>query len=260
MPLIIILDVNAAANVIVAQDGYFYVGKQESSSQLEKYFVTGSLILDFVGHTDSVFSLLLWEETLFSGSSDSKIICWDKANGQMIRTYLGSTDATFVLSIFDNHLYSTSQDRIIMKWNIDSGSIVETFPKHHTGFIWCFAFNSRSLFSGSGDTTVIRWDLNTSSRLFTYTGRNIQLRAVVLWRNLVIAGGDNLALTIQDTTRNSIFPIEVASGHSEDGIVCMILLDDILFSGGVDATIRSRNLIDFTDLNIYYGTLVKYGF
>jgi WD40 repeat protein len=254
--IIIILDVNVEAYEIVVKDDKFYVGKRGTTSQLEKYSATTrTLQLVYAGHRGTVFTVLLWEDLLFSGSADTKIICWDEGNGQIIRSY-DHTSAVQVLAIFNNNLFSAGLENNIVKWNIESGIIEKTFPNHHGNNVWCLAFEEGSLYSGSLDTTVIRWDLNTSSRKFTYFGRDFKLRSVVLWKNLVIAGGDGSTLIIQDKSQNSLFPVEIISGHLR-GIICMTVLNDTIFTGGVDSTIRRRSLIDNAIIIIYYGIILS---
>lgn len=240
---------------MVTKDDFFYVGKDGSTSQLEKYSITTrSLQLRYVGHRSTVLSLFLREKMLFSGSYDTKIICWNEVDGQLIRTYNGHTGPVNALYVFDSSLYSAGQERIVLRWHIENGNIETVFPEHHDQTIWCFAFEPDSLYSGSIDTTVIRWDLNSSSRQFTYFGRNIKLRSLVLWKYFVVTGGDNLVIRIQDKSTTSVSPIEIISGHST-GIGCMIVQNDTLFSGSGDSTIRRRSLINFEQVKVYFGIL-----
>jgi WD40 repeat protein len=253
--LIGLLDVRDEAYVIVVKDDSFYVGKVGLTSQLEKYsMITRSLQQRYVGHRRTVLTLSILEDTLFSGSADQTIIRWNEKNGQIIR-YYDHTSAVEVLTIFDNYLFSSGQENKILKWNIKSGIVEKTFPKHHGGSIRCLAFEQGLLYSGSVDGTVIKWDLNTSSRISVYKGRKSRFWSLLLWKTFVIAGGESDAIKIQDKSQNSIFPVEIISGHSAEGIVCMTVLNDSLFTGGVDSTIRRRSLIDHMVVNVYYGNV-----
>jgi WD40 repeat protein len=251
------IDLEVPVVAIRVKDNHFYVGKQDSTSQLEKYSIpTRSLLLSYEGHQSSVFTLFLQGVFLFSGSFDSTIICWNEENGQIIRIFSGHSTAVWVIAIIDDYLYSASEPEGIFKWNIDSGAIENIFPVSHLNTIYCFAFENGTLYSGSTDTTVIRWDLRTSSKLFTYGGRKTKLRALVLWKNVVLAAGDGPVLTIQDKSQNTLFPVEIISGHESD-VLCMIMINDTFFTGGVDATIRRRSFIDFSDIKIYNGNFVQ---
>ncbi|KAI3656214.1 hypothetical protein MP638_006869 [Amoeboaphelidium occidentale] len=247
-------DVNTVAYAIVANDVTFFVGKSGRASSLGKYSIaTRSLQSNYAGHDSSVLSLVLWNALLFSGSADTTIICWHENNSGIIRIYNGHTDAVRTLHIHNNYLYSGSDNYGIIKWNIDLGSIEAVFDKHHRNSVLCFASEEENLYSGSLDTTVIRWDSTSSTKMFSYFGRNIKLRSVVLWNNMIIAGGDNPALLIQAGLQNAISPVEIMSGHSNEGIGFLDLLGDTLFSGGVDATIRRFSLLNYSFIQVFYG-------
>lgn len=250
------INVNGEANVIVVSGDYFYVGKGGMTSNLVKYSVSKrSLQLSYIGHQSTVLALFLKDDKLFSGSTDTSIICWNEYTSRLIRIYEGHIDSVRVVSIHDNYMYSSGQDVVILKWNIDSGDIEERFPVLHKSSVSSFAVEQGILYSGSLDTTVIKWDLNASSKLFAYSGRNKRLRSVVLWKNLVIASGDTATFKIHDKSQDLILPIEIMSGHLGDA-GCLLVHGDILYSGSTDKTIRSLSLIDLTGLRVYYGNLL----
>lgn len=186
-----------------------------------------------MGHKNSVFILLFWEGTLLSGSGDAKIIRWNENTGQIIHLYEGHMAVVQIISIFENYLYSAGQELNIFKWNIDSGTIDKTFLAYHRHEVWCLAFEAGYLYSGSLDKSVIRRDLNTFSRLFTYSGRRISLQILVLWKNVLIAAGDSSTFRMLEKSQNLMFPVEVMSDHSSD-VYCLIVFDDTLFSGSSD--------------------------
>ncbi|KAI3658801.1 hypothetical protein MP638_002601 [Amoeboaphelidium occidentale] len=216
------VDVKAAAYAIIVNGDNFYVGKLGIVSQLEKYSIfTETLQLSYMGHTNSVNAVILWERMLFSGSADSKIICWNEANGQKIRVYEGHTAAVHIISIFENYLYSAGLQDSILKWNIDSGMIENVFPSFHSNRIWCFAFEKGSLYSGSIDATVIKWDVNTSSKLFTYSGSSdsaIRRRCLINFTDL-----------------------NIYYGHSRS-VVALALDEKFMYSGSSDCTMKRWNI------------------
>ncbi|KAI3655631.1 hypothetical protein MP638_001174 [Amoeboaphelidium occidentale] len=178
------IDVNGAANVIVVNDDYFFVGKDGDVLQLEKYSITTrtlystfegkdgdvlqlkeysittrTLYSTFEGHVDSIFSLLLHKSIIFSGSADTKIICRNTDSNQIIRVYNGHTGSVRALSIFENYLYSAGENKDILKWSIDANTIEKVFVTYHRNIIRCMVLEPGSIFSGSTDSTVSRWDL-----------------------------------------------------------------------------------------------------
>jgi WD40 repeat protein len=212
------------------------------------------LEMSYVGHQNSVMCLCVWGELLFSGSFTTEIIGWNEFNGQLLRFYDGHSAPVRVLSVFGGVLYSAGEENAIISWNIDSGSIRNYFPRHHINLVWCFAYEEGNLYSGSTDTNVFKWDVNSGSRVFAYFGRNIRLRSVVLWKGFVISSGENPFFRVYDKAENNVSPVEIMSGHSF-WIVCMAVLDDTLFSGSVDTSIRRTSLIDYKELQVYNGNL-----
>ncbi|KAI3659957.1 hypothetical protein MP638_004984 [Amoeboaphelidium occidentale] len=247
------INVNGEANVIIVSGDYFYVVKGGMTLNLVKYSISKrSLQLSYTGHQSTVLTLFLLDDKLFSGSTDTTIICWNEYTSRLIRVYEGHIDSVRVVSIHENYLYSAGQEFVIFKWNIESGNIEKRFPVAHKSSISSFAFDDGILYSGSLDTSVIKWDLNTSSRIITYSGRNKRLRSVVLWKNLVVASGDTSMFKIHDKSQDLVLPVEIMSGRLGD-TGCILVHADVLFSGGTDKTIRSISLIDFSGLRVFYG-------
>lgn len=241
--------------VIIATNSSFYVGKRDSVSQLQKYSsTTRSLQMTYEGHTDTVFTVILWNGMLFSGSGDRRIICWNDESGQVIRTYHGHINEVRAIAIIDGYLYSIGDENFMIKWIIDTAAIEIQVVAEHRNSLLCLAFDKRNIFSGSIDATVIKRDLNTLSRSFIYISRFSKLWSIVLWKNFVVTGGETPKIVIQDRYQNHILPVEIPSAHSDQNS-CMVVLNDTLFSGGADSVIRRRSLIDYTELKVYYGAL-----
>lgn len=92
---------------------------------------SGAIILSLDGHSDTVFSLFLMDSFLFSGSSDSTIVCWNTENGEMIRHYDGHSGIVVSVAVFDGELYSAALRTEILKWNINTGQVTRKFAVVH---------------------------------------------------------------------------------------------------------------------------------
>lgn len=118
---------------VVAEGDFLYVGKPFKPEIVKIYIPTWSLYLSFEGHSNTVFSLSLYGNMLFSGSEDKTIICWNSENGAIIRQFLGAYKSGNGCScLYNDELYSTSPDSSIIKWNIYDGQILKAFPLFHT--------------------------------------------------------------------------------------------------------------------------------
>jgi F-box and WD-40 domain protein 1/11 len=191
------------------------------------------------------------EKLLFSGSADTTIICWDSDTGSIIRRFIGHSDFVNDLKVLGNELYSCDS-RSIIKWNIKEGLIAQIFSVNYTFDVQSILLRETSLFSGSLDGVVMRWDILTGLPFFTYKEYDKALRTIVLWANLVISGGDDGKLKAWDTSVQDIEPYFVVS-ITDTSIGCLYVYGYTLFSGSSDRTIREWNLTNFHYQKQYTG-------
>lgn len=191
------------------------------------------------------------EKLLFSGSADTTIICWNSEKGSIIRRFIGHSGFVNDLKVLGNGLYSTDS-RSIIKWNINDGLIARIFAVNHTLDVQSILLKETSLFSGSLDGVVMRWDILTGLPFFTYKEYDKALRTIVLWANLVISGGDDGKLKAWDTSVQDIEPYFVVS-IKDSSIGCLYVYGYTLFSGSSDRTIWEWNLTNFHYQKQYTG-------
>jgi WD40 repeat protein len=231
------------------------VGIEATSDNLLKLNTANlGLISRFAGHENSVTSLLLYENLLFSGSADNTIICWDFDNETLIRVFRGHTELVSSLTIINDELYSGGFDRIIIKWNRYNGQIITIFPRVHRNYVRCLAHYANLLFSGSTDTTAIGWNLTTVLPSVIYKGRPRIIPSIFLWKNLVISGSRDSEVRLWDTSKNSLEPFLVLTENT-DAINCLHLHNDLLFSGSADWTIRQWNISTLSFMQVMRGKI-----
>lgn len=180
-----------------------------------------------------------------SGSADSNVICWNARNGDIIRILTSNGDLIQAVGLFEGFVYAGGSNCIAYQWNFDSGVLLKKFPVVHTNQIRVFAYRQAELFTGSIDTTVIRWDATSGNMLFRYSGISEKLRSVVAWKSVVIGAGANLEINMWDATVNSAEPLMVLFSHREP-INCLSVNNDFLYSGSSDKTIKEWDLKNFT--------------
>lgn len=242
----------SVSSILVDRE-FLYIGMEGSSTKLQKiYAQSSSLVLNFDGHSDSVFDLALSANLLFSGSADRSIICWNPDNGELLRTLVGHTAYVYVLYNLANDLYSGGSDGNIIKWNIPDGQMLKLYPSYHDGTVRCIAARNNVLFSGSEDTVVIKRNISTGLPIFFYRGRQRTLTSVVLWTNFVISGGDDALVRSWDLSFDSLESAFILEGHL-NCVNSLIIYDDFLFSGSSDLTVRQWNITDFSCLKIFLG-------
>jgi WD40 repeat protein len=68
---------------------------------------------------------------LFSGSSNSTIVCWNTENCEMIRHYDGNARIVVSVAVFYGGLFSAALRTEILKWNINTGQFTRKFAVVH---------------------------------------------------------------------------------------------------------------------------------
>lgn len=169
-------------------------------------------VKSFKGHTNGVMCLQFDENILATGSYDSTIKIWDIETGTEKRTLTGHGLGVRCLQFDKRMLASGSLDGTVRVWDLADGRHLSTLTGHgggvigldlcntliatgsidHTARVWNFKdkssavlrghtdwvntvridATSRTLISGSDDSTVKLWDLDTRRCIATLGGHN----------------------------------------------------------------------------------------
>jgi WD40 repeat protein len=238
---------------VLAYGDFVFLGRKSFNAEIA---IIRLLNLNFVigldGHSNTVISLHLANNVLFSGSVDTTIIAWNPDTGQLLRKYLGHASYVWALKTVGQVLYSAGNDQAILKWNINDGTLIQKFPHYHINKITSLALNDDSIFSGSFDTEIVRWNLTTYQFIQVYKTSRLMLRSVVVWNDFVLSGGDESVVAIWDKSTDSIEPLSILSGHIKP-INTMFISGDWLFTGSSDATVKQWEMIDLTQIGEFLG-------
>ena len=133
------------------------------------------------------------------------------------------------------------KDRFKVGTNWKYGRCSTKVFKGHTNGVMCLQFDDHILASGSYDTTIKIWDINTGEELRTLRGHANGIRCLQFDNTKLISG--SLDHTIKVWNWRTGECISTYNGHS-DGVITLHFDSTILASGSRDKTVKIWNFED----------------
>lgn len=169
-----------------------------------------------------------------SGSDDRTIKLWSLNTGKRIRTFKGHTQGVLGLGVSSvafspdgKYALSSGGDQTIRLWNINNGKQSRILGNPRFVSFFSFAFKNadiassvafspdgRYALSGSADTTLKLWDLNTGKKIRTFKGHSSPVDSVTFSSDgrHALSGSSDKTLKLWDI--NTGKRIRTFIGHS----------------------------------------------
>ncbi len=189
--------------------------------------------------------------TLASGGRDCKLKLWVLKTNKCIRVFQKHNgEVSNVAWSPDSQTVACSSDSEIKLYFIETGKLISNLEHDSEILVIAWSHNGYTLASGSNDSTIKLWDVNTGDRIKTLTGHSDSVKAIAFSTD-----GETLASSSDDST---IKLWDVATGkyfqtwREHNDMVNSIALspdEPILVSGSKDCTIKFWN--------IYTGQCIK---
>ncbi len=173
-------------------------------------------LIELKGHKRPVTCVTqLDDDYIVSGSYDKTLIIWDINKGTQLMKLKGHTSPVkCVTKISNNCIVSGSFDKTLRVWNIISKrKIYNTLFKSrtlmilkgHTSLVTCVTkLSDDRIVSGSEDTTLIIWDINTGKILKKLEGHTNYVTCVIkLSDDRIVSGSYDHTLIIWNISTNT---------------------------------------------------------
>ena len=197
-------------------------------------------------HASSVYSIeFINADTMASGSWDQSIKIWSISTGATLLT-INTGDHVYSLQLLSNAFYLAAglYGGQISIYDINNnGSLVSTLTGHTYQVNDLVLLNSNLLASSSADSTVLIWDLTTSTHKFNLTGHFQAVTGLKLVSSDTLASGaGDYAVKLWNTTSGTL--IRTLANHTSDiyWSVDILISNHILVSGSWDQTIKTWNI------------------
>jgi WD40 repeat protein len=196
----------------------------------------GCQILSFTNHSSFVNCLSRFSDDLFiSGSSDFSMILWNTST-LTIKSVISSQPVDFCESLLEENRLIYPSGALVRVWNLDRRCLEAEF-RGHSGIVYCVAFSSGLIASGSMDSTVRVWNLRNKTQSSTFIGHQNTVFGVAMCGNIVVSGSGDKTVRIWNARKNRAKG--VLNGHS-DGVRSVAIAEsgEILVSGSFDKTVK----------------------
>lgn len=181
---------------------------------------------------------------LLVAMADGAVFLVDVAQGRPIHQFEGHRGGAYAAAISPDGKYGLSggNDGIVRIWDLAGGSEVKSFRGHFESVISvAWHPDSKRFASGGTDQIVRLWSLDGETPLRTFDGHKQTIECVAF------SNGGTLLASSGGRTEGEVFLWNTEGGGQEgylrghEFIVYAVAFtqDDVLFSGGFDATIRA---------------------
>ncbi|HBB35208.1 MAG TPA: hypothetical protein DDZ80_00200 [Cyanobacteria bacterium UBA8803] len=208
---------------------------------------------------------------ILASSANHAVHLWDIHTGQCLKTLQGYTDRVFSLSFSpDGRLLATgSEDRLVRVWDVKTGQLSRVLPGH-TDEVRSVAFspvetfrrnistgnspNSYLLASGSSDSTVRLWDVNSGEcvQILQEHHRRVWSVAFSPDGQFLASSSSDRTIKLWDVTKGKC--LKTWRGHSQQIRTVAFSIDGkTLASGSDDQSIRLWNYQTGEVLRVLHG-------
>lgn len=132
-------------------------------------------------------------------------------------------------------------ERFKVESNWRRGRCTKKVFKGHTDGIMCLQFDDAILATGSYDSTIKIWNIETGEEIRTLVGHDSGVRALMFDERKLISGSLDHTLKIWNWRTGEC--LSTLPGHT-GGVICLHFNDNLLASGSVDTTIKIWNFAD----------------
>jgi F-box/WD-40 domain protein MET30 len=133
------------------------------------------------------------------------------------------------------------KDRFKVGTNWKYGRCTTKVFKGHTNGVMCLQFDDNILATGSYDSSIKIWDIETGECLRTLRGHTSGVRALQFDDTKLISGSLDRTLKIWNWRTGEC--VSTYQGHT-DGVISLNFEANILASGSIDHTIKIWNFVD----------------
>jgi WD40 repeat protein len=236
--------------IAIDPDNKFYCTGHEDGT-VRIWTIDGQELFCRRAHKESVRSVAVSGEWLFSSSDDKTVKQWKISTGEFIHTFRGHQDWLWSIAVSGEWLFSGGDDKTIKQWDITTGECIRTFEGHQES-VRSVVVSGELMFSGSDDKTIKQWNIATGKLIHTFEGHQESVRSVVVSGEWLFSGSDDK--TIKQWNIATREYIKDFTAH-QDWVSSIAVSGEWLFSGSHDKKIKQWKIATGECIRAFTGHL-----
>ena len=239
-PLIRIIDhPGRPTALIMLPSGRMVSGSEDGTLRLWDV-ESGKVLQEFEGHSSEVSALARLDSyRVVSGHEDGTLRLWDVESGKALQEFEGYSSEVRALVALDSRRVIVSSE-IPYLWDVESGKELRAL-KSHEGSIVDAALDSRRVISGSLESALQVWDIDSGQTLHVFELRGfLWFTAVAVLDSYRLIAGDGIGtLRAWDIESGKV---QVFEGNSSEISAVAVLDSRRVISGSEDGKLRVWDL------------------
>ena len=246
-------------NYFVSGQNIFSIPSEDPMSVYEWNLQTGKLsnFIDVFGSILKYTALAVANNKLIVGSDTGYMEIRDLHNEKVLNMIEGHKEDVRSIIVNDGKIISGSDDKTIKIWDINTGNLIKTLPDKSCSIsifsspertvtqtvhpsnilldkVTSLAANNGKLVSGSHDTTVNIWDLNSGEVLWTLAGHNSPVHSVAIDDKKAISVGYDEKMEIWDWQTSKL--IDTINNYPQNITSAEIIQDKLVLKNDKEKT------------------------
>lgn len=200
------------------------------------------LINTLAYHKLCVYALDIYNDELFSVSSDKTIRCYNLTNNKLMYGILAHNNHIYNIKNTEDTFFTSSIDKTIKAWDKKTKKILFQINTGEKS-AWNLLIKNQKLYSAFSDGSIKVWDILKGSFLFECKNHEQSITSFIEYNNTIISASKDGVINIHKADNLEL--INSFKAHNST-IWSMCVSGDKLISCSEDRFLKTWNLLDFT--------------
>ncbi|OMJ83309.1 hypothetical protein SteCoe_15834 [Stentor coeruleus] len=223
--------------------------KSNKSNNKKKEYLKREIL--YTGHTNSINSIEILDNKIWTAGADYKIFYWDLPQNSISSTkpdnhlqissnFAHSRNITCITSLNPETLLTSSIDKTVKSWKATKKLKLKTIYKHKSG-VKSLSILNKNFISSTNDSKIHIWDLAYNSSTLSYSEHLKPVLSIENFKyNTFLTGSEDSSIKLWDS--RTVHSISSFNSHF-DAVTKVKIIDQYTFlSSSKDMTVRTWDI------------------